>query len=63
MAKDYPVKKYLGLTEEQAVSLAEAADVRTKSETFLMREYIEKGAQVDLTSYEAAQTLAEEGES
>ncbi len=54
MAQDYPVKKYLGLTQEQAVSLAEASEVRVKSETYLMREYIEKGAQIDLNSPEAA---------
>jgi hypothetical protein len=44
---DYPIKKHFGLTIEQAVYLTRAAEVRDKSESYLMREYIEAGAKAD----------------
>lgn len=55
MAKNYPIKKHFGLTQDQAIDLADAAEVRSQSESFLMREYISNGSQQDLASWEAAQ--------
>jgi len=54
MAKDYPNKKHIGLTKEQAESLAGASIIRKKSETFLIREYIETGSNADIQSYKDA---------
>lgn len=48
---DYPKKKSIGLTNEQAETLATATEIRKKSETFLMREYIEAGATADIEAY------------
>ena len=48
---DYPIKKHIGLTEEMATRLAIASDQRDKSETFLVREYVDRG----LTDWESAQ--------
>lgn len=44
---DYPNKKHIGLTDEQAAELERAAKSRGKSETFLIREYIQTGARRD----------------
>lgn len=51
----YKVKKHFGMTEDQAVGLAEASEIRGRPEAHLMREYISKGTQEDLASWEAAQ--------
>lgn len=48
MAQDYPNKKHIGLTKEQAENLTLASKIRKKSETFLVREYIESGAAADI---------------
>lgn len=45
---DYPKKKNIGLTEEANDDLKKASEIRNKSETFLMREYIEAGAAADI---------------
>lgn len=52
---DYPNKKSIGITEEQNVLLKSAVEIRGKSETFLIREYIEAGATSDIQSYNDAQ--------
>lgn len=49
--KNYPIRKFVGIDEQTAVRLAEAAEKRAKSEPFLMREFLEVG----LSSWEAAQ--------
>ena len=52
---DYPKKKSVGLTKEQDATLKEAVQIRGKSETFLIREYVEAGANTDIQSHNDAQ--------
>lgn len=47
---DYPYRKNVGFTQEQAERLANAVDKRAKSEPYLIREFFEDG----LSSWEAA---------
>ncbi len=47
---DYPKKKNIGLTQEQSDRLILAAEIRGKSPTFLMREYIDNGTRIDVDS-------------
>lgn len=49
--QNFPIRKYIGIDEDTAVRLALAVEARSKTETHLIREFLEVG----LSSWEAAQ--------
>ena len=57
---DYPEKKSIGLTKEQNGLLNQASFIRGKSQTFLMREYIEAGAKADIDAADIVECIKPE---
>lgn len=53
MAKDFPHGKSISLTNECDEALKKASKIRDKTPSFLMREYIQNGAQADVDQSEA----------
>lgn len=46
--KDYPKKRLIGFTSEQDAALVKASNIRDKTSAYLVREYVEKGANADI---------------